>query len=141
MVAVIDTNVLLVSISTKSKYNWLYQAILNRKIAIAFSNEILTEYEEVITSNWNAEAAKNAIRSLLELSSSKLIVAYFKLNLIVCDADDNKFADCAFAANADYIVTNDADFNVLKQLTFPAIKVVSIDEFKNILISGKIIEE
>jgi uncharacterized protein len=58
----------------------------------------------------------------------------------VNDEDDNKFADCAFAANADYIVTNDSDFNVLKKLTFPVIKVVSMVEFKDILISQKIIE-
>ncbi len=89
MIAVIDTNVLLVSVSakSKSKYHWLYQAILQKKIAIAFPNEILTGYEEVISSHWDADAAKNAIRSLLELSSTKLTVAYFKLNLIVNDED------------------------------------------------------
>ena len=89
MIAVIDTNVLLVSVSakSKSKYHWLYQAVLQKKITIAFSNEILTEYEEIISSYWDADAAKNAIRSLLELSSTKLTVAYFKLNLIVNDED------------------------------------------------------
>lgn len=140
MTIVIDTNVLLVSISAKSKYHWLYQIVIQKKIAISFSNEILMEYEEVITDHWNIDAAKNAIRSLLELSSTQLTVAYFKLNLITNDEDDNKFVDCAFAANANYIVSNDTDFNVLKNVSFPSIRVVSIAEFKEILISKKIIE-
>jgi uncharacterized protein len=58
VIAVIDTNVLLVSVSAKSKYHWLYQAILQKKIAIAFSNDILTEYEEVISSHWDTDASK-----------------------------------------------------------------------------------
>ena len=140
MIAVIDTNVLLVSISARSKYHWLYKVVVQGKIRVAFSNEILTEYEEIITGHWNINAAKNTIRSLLELSSTKLTIAYFRLNLITTDEDDNKFVDCAFAANADYIVTNDSDFNILKSISFPSIKVVSVEEFKEILIREKIIE-
>jgi uncharacterized protein len=63
----------------------------------------------------------------------KLVTSYFALNLITIDPDDNKFVDCAFAANADYIVTNDSDFNVLKSLNFPAFTVVTISEFKSII--------
>ena len=33
---VIDTNVLLVSISTKSKYHWLFKAIVEQKFIVAF---------------------------------------------------------------------------------------------------------
>jgi putative PIN family toxin of toxin-antitoxin system len=139
LLVVIDTNVLLVSISAKSKYHWLYQLIIQKKIQIAFSNEILMEYEEVISSNWNIDTARSVVRSLIELSSTELTVAYFKLNLIVNDADDNKFVDCAFAANAAYIITNDSDFNILKTVSFPSIKVKSIDVFKELLIQENII--
>ena len=34
--------------------------------------------------------------------------------LINADPDDNKFFDIAVAANADYLVTNDAHFNMVK---------------------------
>ncbi|MEX8546132.1 MAG: putative toxin-antitoxin system toxin component, PIN family [Mucilaginibacter sp.] len=140
MLAVIDTNVLLVSVSGRSKFHWLYQAIIEKKINIAFSNEILTEYEEQFTSHWNAEVASNVIRSLIELSTARLTVAYFNLRLITNDEDDDKFVDCAFAANADYIVTNDRDFDVLKSIDFPYIEVVNIDEFKDLLIKEGIIK-
>lgn len=85
------------------------------------------------------KVATNVIRSLLELSTAKLTVAYFNLNLISADADDNKFVDCAFAANAHYIVTNDKDFDILKTIAFPSIKVVTANEFKEILIEESII--
>lgn len=140
MIVVIDTNVLLVSVSDRSKFHWLYKAILERKIQIAFTNEILAEYEEQIGLHWHPEVAANVIRSLIELSASHLIVSWFNLRLITSDEDDNKFVDCAFAANADYIVTNDKDFNVLKRISFPKINVVNVDRFKEILIQQKLID-
>jgi putative PIN family toxin of toxin-antitoxin system len=139
VLVVIDTNVLLVSISGRSKHHWLYSAVIDKKIQIAFTNDILAEYEEQIATHWHPEVAANVIRSLIELSTSKPTIIYFHLNLIENDPDDNKFADCAFAANANYIVTNDTDFNALKQISFPAITVVNIEEFKTILMSENII--
>lgn len=133
MLAVIDTNVLLVSISEKSKHHWLYEAIKEKRLDIAITHDILIEYEEKIGEHWHPEVASNVIRSLLELPNVKLTSTYFNLNLISFDPDDNKFVDCAFAANADYIVTNDSDFNVLKTINFPTIKVVNIEKFKEIL--------
>ena len=135
MIVVVDTNVLLVCISERSKYHWLYKAILERKISIAFTNDMLTEYEEQISLHWHPDVAINVLRSLIELSTSKLTVNWFNLKLITADEDDNKFVDCAFAANANYIVTNDSDFNILKQISFPKINVVNIDEFKTILLN------
>ncbi len=139
MLAVIDTNVLLVSVSDRSKFHWLYRLIIEEKISIAFTNDIIIEYEEQISYHWHSHVATNVIRSLIELSTAKLTVTYFSLNLIQNDADDNKFVDCAFAANADYIVTNDSDFNILKTISFPSIKVVSIHEFREILLKEKVL--
>ena len=41
--------------------------------------------------------------------------------------------DKAFKANAKYIVTQDHHYDVLKQISFPRIEVVDIDEFLSIL--------
>ena len=140
MLVVIDTNVLLVTVSDRSKFHWLYKTIIEKKVNIAFTNEMLAEYEEQIGAHWHADVAANVIRSLIELSTARLTVAYFNLKLITNDEDDNKFVDCAFAANADYIVTNDKDFDVLKTISFPSIKVTNLYEFKEILIKAEIIE-
>ena len=58
---------------------------------------------------------------------------YYRWNLITSDHDDDKFVDCALNAGADYLVTNDRHFNVLKSLDFPLIKVVDIETFTGIL--------
>jgi uncharacterized protein len=139
VVVVIDTNVLLVSISSKSKYHWLYNLIIDKKINIAITHDILTEYEEQLSNHWNPDVALNVTRSLTELSTASLIVVYYNLNLISVDEDDNKFVDCAFAANADFIITNDSHFNVLKTVDFPSIPILNIDKFKELLLKHRIL--
>jgi putative PIN family toxin of toxin-antitoxin system len=139
LLAVIDTNILLVSISDRSKFHWLYKTIIEKKINIAFSNDVLLEYEEQIGLHWHPEVASNVTRSLMELSTAKLIVPYFNIKLIKNDEDDNKFVDCAFAANADFIVTNDGDFDILKTISFPSIQVLNVYEFKEVLIKEGIL--
>ena len=52
--------------------------------------------------------------------------------LIPLDQDDEKFADCAIAVSADYLVTNDRHFNPLKKLPFPVLKIVNEDEFRTL---------
>lgn len=40
---------------------------------------------------------------------------------------------CNIVANAHFIVTEDKHFNVLKNIEFPHVDVIGIDEFKDIL--------
>ena len=63
------------------------------------------------------------------LMSIPKITPYYKLQLIQADADDNKFVDCAFSADASCIVSNDAHFKVLDEIDFPKIVVLRITEF------------
>ena len=49
--------------------------------------------------------------------------------LIEADHDDDKFVDCAFAANAAFIVSDDKHFDVLKEMTFPQLLVLRLREF------------
>jgi len=130
---VLDTNVLLVSISEYSQYHWLYKALIDKKFDLYITNEILTEYEEIISKKLSVDTANSVIRTLLELSNVFPITIYYKTNFIVQDPDDNKFIDCAFASNCDLLVTNDKHFNVVKKLDFPQINIVKLQEFKEIL--------
>jgi len=61
------------------------------------------------------------------------VIPYYKWDLISSDPDDNKFADCALNAGADFIVSNDKHFNILKEINFPKINVVDINTFKKII--------
>jgi predicted nucleic acid-binding protein len=49
---------------------------------------------------------------LIELTSGNLIriSPHFQFHVISADPDDNAFTDCAIAANADYVITEDTHF-------------------------------
>ena len=58
---------------------------------------------------------------------------YYSWNAITQDPDDNKFFDVAVAANADYLVTNDAHFREAANIPFPKVNIISADAFLDIL--------
>ena len=101
---VLDTNVLLVSISSRSKYHWIFQALVAGRFELLISNEILAEYEEIIGEKLNAETARNVVRTLLLLPNVERVHPSYRWNLIATDPDDDKFVDCAVAANAHALV-------------------------------------
>ena len=140
MLVVIDTNVMLAAVPRRSLYHWLFAAYLERKFELAFSNEMLTEYEEQFFIHWHPVMAEDICAILLEAYNTILVDVYYQFNLIKDDPDDNKFADCAIASGAKYFVTFDKHFNLLKKLDFPKVIVVHPDEFKQILLDANLIK-
>ena len=132
---VLDTNILLVSISSKSKYHWIFSNLLNSRYELYVTNEVLLEYEEIISSKYSEEVAKDVIRTLLLLENVILVTPFFKWNLIDEDKDDNKFVDCYLISNSDVLVSNDKHFNILKEIDFPKVNVVKIDVFEEMFFS------
>lgn len=130
---VLDTNCLLMSLSRRSRYYPIWRNFVDGKYSICVTNEILAEYEEILSQKIGAEIASNVIKALLDLPNTKIVQVYYHLHLITADPDDDKFVDCAFKSNAKYIVTQDHHYDVLKETPFPHIEVVNIDEFLNIL--------
>jgi predicted nucleic acid-binding protein len=61
------------------------------------------------------------------------INTFYKFNLITADPDDNKFIDCAVAAQAKYIVTEDRHYDVLREVEFPKVDIIGLDEAMKIL--------
>ena len=133
MRVVIDTNCLIASISPEGGYYWLYEAFEAEKFEWLISNEILTEYFETLTVRYSEQTALLVYSILSAAVNATFTEPYFKWQLIDADPDDNKFADLAVAANANYLVTNDKHFNILKTTDFPKLNVLSLDEFKVIL--------
>ena len=73
--------------------------------------------------------------SILSAENIELHDIYFYWSLIEYDYDDNKFCDLAIADGADYLVTNDAHFNVVKLNSFPPLNILSAEEFLKMLVS------
>jgi putative PIN family toxin of toxin-antitoxin system len=129
---VIDTNVLLISLSRNSKFRPIFDALLSNQFTLCVSNEILSEYFEIIALKTNSVIATNVVELLLNLPNVEKVEIYFKWNLILADYDDNKFIDTAIAANANFIASNDSHFNILKEIDFPKIEIKTADEFLKI---------
>ena len=130
---VLDTNCLLASLSRRGAYFNVWKSLQQGKYTLCVSNEILEEYEEILTQSTNSVIASNVVQTLLNAPTVELIEPFYRFNLIKNDPDDNKFVDCAIAGNATYIVSNDSHFEVLKQIDFPKLVVKRIQEFSTIL--------
>jgi putative PIN family toxin of toxin-antitoxin system len=99
---------------------------------LCYSNEIIAEYEELLSRLYPSEIVENTIHLILASHNVEKIIPYYKWNLISADPDDNKFVDCALNAGADCIVTNDKHFNIVKNIDFPKINIIDIETFKRI---------
>ena len=130
---VLDTNCLVVSTPVTSPYYCIWNAFRNVRISLCVTTDIVYEYSEVLARFYSQRFANDIVNELL--LSFNVIKAnnYYRWNLITADNDDNKFVDCALNAGADYLVTNDRHFNVLKTIDFPQIKVVDLETFKQLL--------
>lgn len=126
---VLDTNCLLQTLPTQSPYHKVWTDILEGKICLCVNSEILNEYEEILGQKTTPEIAHNVVEAIARLHSTVFQDVYIHFGLIKQDVDDNKFVDCAVATNAEYIVTNDSHFNVLKSVEWPKISVITINEF------------
>lgn len=130
---ILDTNVFMVSILPHHKYFWIYQTLRQKEYDLLISNEILSEYYEKLTEKYGLENTNNAIEVLLTSTNVHLISPSYRFTLIKDDPDDDKFVDCAVSGNADFIVSHDKHFDILKSIAFPKVNVIKIPEFKDIL--------
>ncbi len=126
---VVDTNCLLRMIPLRSKYRLVWEAFLNEEFIICVSNDILSEYLEILTQKVNHTFAIRIINALLKSNCIKFFDPHYHFELIAQDPDDNKFVDCAIIASADFLVSEDKHFNVLKDIPFPKVNVITLEQF------------
>lgn len=130
---VLDTNCLIAILSRKGNYFPVWQGLHQGKYILCVSNDIIEEYEEILSLKTNATIASNVIQAIINSPFVDFIDTYFHFHLIEQDKDDNKFVDCAIAANAQYIVSEDSHFKHLRKIPFPTVNVIRLAEFKNLL--------
>ncbi|MEO7049446.1 MAG: putative toxin-antitoxin system toxin component, PIN family [Ferruginibacter sp.] len=133
MTVVIDCNIIVMCLTSRSPYYIIYKFLTQGKFNLAINTEILLEYEEIIQKKYGVPAASAFISLLKELPNIHYNISYYKWQLIKNDVDDNKYCDCVIAGEASFLVTEDKHFSVLKNISFPEIKVLSIDNFVNLL--------
>ena len=130
---VLDTNCLIQCIARRSPYHAIWLSLLDGRNKLCVSNEILEEYEEILELKASHAFATLAVSVIINNPHTVFVTPYCHFNLIKTDPDDNKFVDCAIAANATFIVSEDAHFKSLKNEPFPKINVIRLRQFLEIL--------
>ena len=117
MNVVLDTNCLLMSLSRRSQYYTIWRSLVRGEYVLCYSNEILTEYEEILTQKMGPRIASNIISAILNLPKTLQVQVFFNLRLIEQYPYDHKF------------VTQDHHYDILRTISFPKINVIDIDDF------------
>jgi len=133
MTVVIDCNILVICLTSRSPYHHIYKSLVAGKFNLAVTSEILLEYEEVIIQKYGSATANAFLALLAELPNVSFIHTHYQWNLIAADTDDNKYCDCTLASNSDYLVTEDNHFNILTKIPFPKIQLLTIDAFAKVI--------
>ena len=117
MTVCLDTGVFLQIFGRRQPFYAILRALLDGRLTLALSTEILLEYEE-ITVRLSGAARWREVAELLDLLAQvhgniRQIEPQYRFGVVRDDPDDNKFCDCAIAAAADFVVTEDNHFGVL----------------------------
>lgn len=114
---ILDTNVIvsaLISSSIPSKI--LYELVLTEKVEICLSEEVLSEYVEVLNREKFSKFANFKTKAEVVLNRLQEIATFYQTDRkieVLTDTSDNKFLELAAVSAADYLTTgNTLDFTM-----------------------------
>jgi uncharacterized protein len=129
MRVVIDTNCWLAILPLTAAYHSILENLLLGDFDLVVTNEIVLEYEEIFKRKLKPSTVISFLALLDNLPNLVEINVSFNFELIKVDLDDNKFVDCAIAGQADFIVTEDRHFRILRKIPFPKVSILTLDSF------------
>ena len=130
---VLDTNCLIQSVSPRSKYHAVWESFVSRENRLCITNEIIEEYIEILQKLVGYEVSEYIVKTIINSPFTEFFTPYYHFELIKADPDDNKFVDCAIVAHARYVVTNNHHYDVLKEIPFPKVQIISIQDFMKVV--------
>ena len=130
---VLDTNSLIQCIARRSPYHDLWLSFLDGRNDLCVTTEILDEYAEILERVASPKFAELALDVITNNPYTIFTHPFYNFHLITADPDDDKFVDCAVASNAKFIVTEDSHYNVLKNVVFPVVEIIKLDEIMALL--------
>lgn len=116
MIVCIDTNSLVQLFGKKSRFRAIAVALMGGQVELALSTAILLEYEEVAAAMHGPVFTREVMNFLdlaMESGFVRHFTPHFHFRIITADSDDDIFADCAIAADVEYIITEDHHFKAL----------------------------
>ena len=131
---ILDTNIVvsaLISNSVPTKI--LYELVLNQKVKICLTEEIFTEYIEVLNREKFTKYTNFKSKADIVLNKLREISTYYETNRkieILSDTSDNKFLELAAVSSADYLITgNTLDFQITE---FEYTRILTPREYWNL---------
>ena len=126
---VVDTNILFSGFNPKSYYYPILDGIYSGKYKLLISTSVLLEYEEILQRVFPKELLEQFWLFILTSENVIFVNPTFSFQLPFTDEDDQKFVDCAVCGSADFLITNDKHYNILKNVSFPKARVIKADTF------------
>ena len=137
MKVVLDTNVWLSGVFWKGEAFHLIQNLIDKKMELLISQDILNEIVEVLNREEKfqrfIDSRKENIEDLIRkiLSVSTLIETKTKLQIVKDDPKDDIILEIALDGKAGYIVTY--DHHLINMIEFRKIKILMPEEFLKII--------
>lgn len=129
---VLDANVWISALLWGGKPAEIVKAAEKGRVVIFLSEEIAEEISQVLTYPRIAKVYQavglrrvNLVEAMLKIG--KFVQVTRKARIVVEHPADDKFIECALAANAEYIVSGDR--HLLKVGSYKKIQVLSVSEF------------
>lgn len=119
--------------SPRSKYHAVWESFVSGENRLCITNEIIEEYIEILQKLVGYEVSEYIVKTIINSPFTEFFTPYYHFELIKADPDDNKFVDCAIVAHAIYVVTNDHHYDVLKEIPFPKVQIISIQDFMKVV--------
>ncbi|MDM8553417.1 putative toxin-antitoxin system toxin component, PIN family [Desulfococcaceae bacterium HSG7] len=126
---VVDTNIFFSGFNPKSCYYPILEGIYSGKYKLLVSTSVLLEYEEILQRVFPKELLEQFWLFVLTSDNVVFVSPTFSFQLPFADEDDQKFVDCAVCGSADFLITNDKHYNILKNVRFPKVRVIKADRF------------
>jgi putative PIN family toxin of toxin-antitoxin system len=131
---ILDTNIIvsaLISNSIPTKI--LYELVLTQKVKTCLTEEIFTEYIEVLNREKFIKYTNFKSKADIVLNKLREISIYYETNRkveILSDTSDNKFLELAAVSSADYLITgNILDFQITE---FEYTRILTPREYWNL---------
>ncbi|MCP4345169.1 MAG: putative toxin-antitoxin system toxin component, PIN family [Desulfobacterales bacterium] len=134
---VVDTNIFFSGFNPRSYYYPIIEGIYSKKYRLLVSTSVLLEYEEILQRVFSEELLEQFWLFVLTSENVLFVNPTFSFRLPSADEDDQKFVDCAVCGNADFLITNDKHYNMLKDIEFPKVEVIKAETFIEKLIISK----
>jgi uncharacterized protein len=139
MTVCLDTNVFLQIFGRRQPFYPILRTLLEGRLTLAVSTAVWLEYEEISRNLSGAERWRDIV-VLVELlarlhGNIRYVEPQFRFGIVTADPDDNKFCDCAVAAEADFVVTHDHHFDALASAGYRP-KPIKPDEFVRLYLTS-----